>query len=98
MNDRNFKKWKPFNSVVPTKALLKNDTSIEVPSLSKDELEEFEEKLKMSLYLKTKLEITYIENNSYKTITDYVIKLDSLKKNVYLTHKTINFRQICNIK
>ena len=98
MNDRNFKKWKPFNSVVPTKALLKKDETIEVPILSKDELDDFEEKLKMSLYLRSKIEITYIENNTYKTITDYVIKLDSLKKNVYLTNKTINFRQICNIK
>lgn len=98
MNDRNFKKWKPFNSVVPTKALLKKDETIEVPILSKDELDDFEEKLKMSLYLKTKIEITYIENNTYKTIVDYVVKLDSLKKNVYLTNKTINFRQICNIK
>lgn len=98
MNDRNFKKWKPFNSVVPTKALLKKDETIEVPIHSKDELEDFEEKLKMSLYLKSKIEITYIENNTYKTINDYVIKLDSLKKNVYLTNKTINFRQICNIK
>ena len=98
MSDREFKKWKPFNSVVPTKALLKNDNPVEIPIHSKDELEDFEEKLKNSLYLKSKIEITYIENNTYKTIIDYVVKLDPLKKNVYLTHKTINFRQICNIK
>ena len=98
MSDRDFKKWKPFNSVVPTKALLKRDDTIEVPILSKDELEDFEEKLKNSLYLKSKIEITYIEDNTYKTIKDYVVKLDSLKKTVYLSKKTINFRQICKIK
>lgn len=98
MNDRNFKKWKPFNSVISTKSLLDKCDHLEVPVHSKDELEDFEEKLKMSLYLKSKIEITYIENNTYKTIVDYVVKLDPLKKNVYLTNKTINFRQICNIK
>ena len=98
MSERDFKKWKPFNSVVSTKALLKNDKPIEVPIHSKDELDDFEEKLKNSLYLKSKIEITYIENNTYKTINDYVTKLDPLKKTVYLTNKTINFRQICNIK
>ena len=98
MSDRNFKKWKPFNSVVPTKALLKQGNAIEVPIHSKDELEDFEEKLKNSLYLKSKIKITYIEDNTYKVIEDYVIKLDPLKKTVHLSKKTINFRQICDIR
>lgn len=98
MNDRDFKKWKPFNSVVPARELLRKNDTLEIPILSKDELDDFEEKLKTSLYLKSKIELTYIENNKLCTINDYVIKLDPLKKNIYFKSKTINFRQICNIK
>ena len=98
MSERDFKKWKPFNSVVPSSELLRSEEHIEAPVLSKDELEDFEEKLKASLYLKSEIELTYIENNKIHTLKDYVIKLDPLKKNVYLKTKVINFRQICNIK
>lgn len=98
MNDRDYKKWKPFNSVVPAKELLKKDDTIEIPTLSKDELEEFEEKLKTSLYLKSKITLSYIEKNKIYTLTDYVTRLDPLKKNVYFKTKNINFRQIINIK
>ena len=38
----------------------------------------------MSDYLKSQIELTYIENNKLYTIKDCVIKLDPLKKNVYL--------------
>ena len=98
MSDRDFKKWKPFNSVVPAKELLKREDHFEVPTHSKDEILEFEEKLKTSMYLKSLLEITYIENNKLYTIKDYVIRLDPLKKNIYIKNKVINFRQIYKIK
>lgn len=96
--NRDLKKWKPFNSVVPASELLKNVEVVEKPILSKDEIIEFEEKLKTSLYLKTQIKITYIDGNKIKEITDYVVSLDPLKKNVHLKSRTINFRQICNIK
>lgn len=97
-NERDTKKWRPFNSVVPSRELLKRDIELEVPTLSKDEIMEFEEKLKTSMYQRHKIEITFIENNKLCKINDYVIKLDPLKKNIYLNSKIINFRQICNIK
>lgn len=96
--DRDFKKWRPFNSVVPSRELLKREINLEVPVLSRDEIMEYEELLKTSMYLKKSLEITYIENNKKYTIIDYVIKLDPLKKNIYFKNRTINFRQICKIK
>ena len=98
MSDRDFKKWKPFNSVVPARELLKKERSIDLPELTEEQLERFEEKLKSSMYLKSKLKIIYIENNEFKSIEDYVVKLDPLKKNIYFKNKKINFRQIYDIK
>ena len=98
MNDRDFKKWRPFNSVVPSKELLKRDKQLDIPILSKDEISDFEEKLKQSLYLKSSITVTYMENNKVRELRDYVIKIDVLKKNIYFKNKVINFRQIINIK
>ena len=98
MNDRGMKKWRPFNAVAPGKELLKREIQIEPPSLSKDEESEYEELLTNSLYTHSKIEITYYEDNQIKVITDHVIKLDSIKKNIYLKNKTINFRQIYRVK
>ena len=98
MNRRDYIKWRPFNSVVSAKDLLERNESASYRELSKDEIMEYEELLKVSLYLKTNLIITYYENGTLKEITDYVIGLDPLKKNVILKSKTINFRQIAKIK
>jgi len=98
VNDRDFKKWRPFNSVVPSKELLKRDKQLDIPILSKDEISDFEEKLKQSLYLKSSITVTYMENNKVRELRDYVIKIDVLKKNIYFKNKVINFRQIINIK
>lgn len=98
MNDRDFKKWRPFNSVIPSRELLKRDEIIDIPNLSKDEIYEFEEKLKTSFYLKLPVEISYIENSKMNTIKDVVTKLDPLKKNIYTKNKIINFRQIFKVK
>lgn len=98
MNSRDEKKWKPFNAVVPARVLLEKDTREQIPTLSKDMVMEFEERLKESMYLKSLLKIYYIENGKRCSINDYVVGLDPLKKNVFLKTKTINFRQIYDIR
>lgn len=92
------KKWRPFNSVVPTKVLLESDEYIPLPSLSEDEIKEAEELLKSSMYTHSKIKITFIENGKLKTILDYVISFDSITKNVFLKTRKINFRQIKRIE
>ncbi len=98
MNNRDYVKWKPFNSVINVKELVTKGEKIEYPELSKDEISIYEEMLKESLYLKKDLLITYIKDGKKLKIRDYVIKLDPYKKNVVLKSTTINFRQIVNIK
>lgn len=98
MNDRGMKKWRPFNAVVPNRELLKKESSISIPLLSKDEISEFEEILKDSLYTHSKIKCFYIENGKEFFLEDYVLKLDPVKKNIYFKNKTLNFRQIHRIE
>jgi len=98
MQDRGMKKWRPFNAVVPGHELKKKETIIPLPDLLEDELIEFEEALKASLYTHTLIKITFIEDNTIKEITDYVIKLDPIRKDVILKKQKINFRQIVKIQ
>lgn len=97
--DRGMKKWKPFNSVVPTSYLLKSNDLVKIPNLSKDQIEEYEELIKDSLYNSSKITILYLDKNSISEITDRVIKIDSITKSIILSNKLkINFRQIYKIK
>lgn len=98
MNDRGMKKWRPFNSVVPNKELLKKNETLKLPSLSIDEINEYEELLLNSLYTHSEVEITYYEKNQIKVVKDYVLHLDSIKKNVHLRTCVINFRQIYKVR
>ena len=98
MKDRGMLKWRPFNSVVPNRELLSEDKIPDKPALSKDELEEYEEILKWSFYTGSNIEITYLEKNKVKSIVDVVLKIDSIKKNIYLNNKILNFRQIYRVK
>lgn len=98
MNDRDFKKWKPFNSVVPSRELLKRPIHHNTPDFNEDIIEEFEEKIKTSYYLKSQINIYYLEKDKVNNITGIVVKIDLLKKNITIDDKTINFRQIIKIK
>lgn len=98
MKDRGMKKWRPFNSVTNAQELLSRPASDEFPNLSKDEIQDFEEILKSSMYTHTKVHISFIEDGSKKSIEDYVARLDPIKKDVILKTRKINFRQIYNVK
>ena len=98
MKDRGMIKWKPFNAVVPSKTLLKDLPKVKKPNLSQDEIENYEEIIKISLYDDTPIEITYLYKNTIKKDIKTVIKLDSINKNIFFKDKTkINFRQIYKI-
>ncbi len=98
MKDRGMIKWRPFNSVVPNRELFSNEKEPDKPALSKDELEEYEEILKWSFYTGSNIEITYLEKNKVKSLVGIVVKIDSIKKNIYLNSKVLNFRQIYRVK
>lgn len=98
MNDRGMKKWRPFNSVASPKELMNKPANFEFPNLSEEEIKEYEELLSQALYTSREVKITYIEKGSKKCIVDYIKELDSIKKDVVLVSKKINFRQIYKIE
>lgn len=98
MTDRGMKKWRPFNAVVSGRELKNKDERETIPDLSANTIAEYEEMLKDSLYTHSNLSIVYIEGGKEKKLYDYVVKLDPIKKDVFLKTKKINFRQIKEIK
>lgn len=92
------KKWKPFNAVVPSSVLKNSTEKVSLPSLSDEEIEEFEELLKSSMYTHSKVKVTYIEDAKKKEIEDFVISIDPIKKDINMRSKKINFRQIVNVQ
>lgn len=99
MKDRKMIKWRPFNSVVPSNELLKKEENIKRPNLSKDEIMEYEEILKFSLYNALQITVVYFNANKISEIKSKVIKIDSLTQNIYFKDGTIiNFRQIYKVK
>lgn len=94
MRDRKNLKWKPFNAVVPGYKL-RNEEILKVPNLSQNEIVEFEETLKSSLYTGEKISVTYLKDNKKITKIKTVKKINSVNKNIYFTDGSIiNFRQI----
>lgn len=98
MNDRGMKKWRPFNAVVPASELLNLKENVPLPNLSSYEIEEYEELLKSSMYTRSKVKITYIENGKIKIVEDYVYTIEPVKKDIFLHSKRINFRQIVKVE
>ena len=97
MNDRGMKKYRPFNSVVPNKELLREERIV-IPELCEDTIKTFEEILKKSLYNSSNIKVKYLYNNKICELIDTVIKLDSITKNIYFKHgKIINFRQLITL-
>ena len=99
MNDRGIKKWNPFNSVVPSSELFKNNKPLKMPNPSESEITYFEELLKESLYTGQRIWIKYINRNKIFEEEKIVKKIDSVNLNIFFLDNTkINFRQIYKIK
>lgn len=98
MKDRGIKKWRGFNAVVPLDDILESSANIKAPEHSIEEIEEYEELLSTSLYTHSKIKVKYIENSRICELEDYVVKIDSIKKDVYFKTNKVNFRQVIEIK
>ncbi len=91
------KKWRPFNSVVPSKEILSLKDTVPLPNLSSYEIEEYEELLKASMYTHSNVKVTYVENGKRVYLEDYVYSIEPIKKDIFFSKKKINFRQIIEI-
>jgi len=99
--DRGFIKWAPFNSVISNKTVLKEiDTKkIEKPLLSKDQVEELNELIIEAYYSKSKVIISFYEQNQIKNISTIITKINTTNNLIELENKKlITFNQIIKIK
>ncbi len=99
MIDRGFIKWMPFNSVIPTQELLKNDLKEDIkPTLFPEEENILNDKIMEAYFSQNKITITFYEHNTIKKITTYITKIYPPTKTIKLTNnKIITFSQIINI-
>lgn len=98
--DRGFIKWQPFNSVVPSKALLSNASNKkeEKPTLFPEKLDILNEQIKEAYYSNSTIYLTYYEKNSLKTIETTIIQINPDMHTLKLeNNKTIAFSQIISI-
>ncbi|HBA37953.1 MAG TPA: hypothetical protein DCY94_04460 [Firmicutes bacterium] len=97
MKDRGMKKWRPFKAISDMEEMFVKPNNCGFPNLSESEIAEYEETLKNAMYVHSQVKITYIEGGSKKCITDFVVELDDVKKDIILKTKKINFRQIYKV-
>ena len=101
--DRGMMKYQPFdsltNSLMMKKELQKNKNKIAMPTLSEDQLEEIDLKIKEAYHNKDVIKISYyFSGNIIKK--DVKIKLiDYVKKQIVLSDNTkIFYKQIVDVK
>ena len=99
--DRKMIKWEPFNSVISSskmiKDVLKEKEKIKKPILSEEQLLLINNQILEHFQTKEQVQITYYENGYINKITEYIKKIDSVNKKVYLTNGYIYFNQIIKI-
>lgn len=101
--DRGFIKWMPFDSVVPTKNLLKSLSSekniMKMPTLSEEQIVSNEENLLRALHNKEEVKIIYFKNNKIYRLTTKLKEIDIISKKIILaSNNHLYFSQIISVK
>lgn len=101
--DRGFIKWMPFDSVVPTKDLLKSLSSekniMKMPTLSEEQIVNNEENLLRSLHNNEEVKIIYFKNNKIYRLTTKLKEIDIISKKIILANNNhLYFSQIISVK
>lgn len=101
MIDRGIIKWQPFNSCFSASNII-NDVNKEknkkiLPTLSEDQLNLLEEKIKDAYNLNLNIILEYFYDGSIKKIYGKIISINLLEKKICFNHKNIYFKQILKI-
>ncbi len=100
--DRGIIKWMPFDSLENSKkiveSILYEKSKIEKPILSKEQIEEIEEKLIEAFYEQEPITLQVYKNGSIKKMTSTILSIDTIYKKIILkNHEKILFNQIIAI-
>ena len=101
--DRGMIKYQPFdsltNSLYMKHELAMKKNKVIKPTLSEDQLEIIDLKIKEAYYNKDNIKIFYYSNNKIISIVDKILKIDNIKKIIVLNNNTkIFYKQIVDVK
>lgn len=95
MHDRGMIKWAPFASVINGTVLLKEiaeeNSRIEKPVLSSDQIEEIEMTIIETYTNKSIVEVIFYQASHYHKITGIITKIDSATKKIMINNKKYLF-------
>lgn len=101
MQDRGYKKWAPFNSVINGKILvnelLKEKTKINKPTLSEDQIEVLNEKIFEAYTNHSKIKLSVFKNMNIIELIGYINNINHIKKCITFNNSYIYLNQIINI-
>jgi hypothetical protein len=101
--ERGIIKWRPFDSVTNTKALLSAETERinikKMPLLSDEQIEELEKQVLFAFYTHKIISIKYYKNNNIYDKNGTIKKIDGINHTITLVdNTTLFFNQIINIQ
>ena len=101
MQDRGYKKWIPFNSVIDGKVLindlLKDKNKVYKPTLSEDQIEILNEKIFEAYTNHIKVKLSIFKNMNITELTGYINNINTIKKYITFNNTHIFLNQIINI-
>ena len=101
MQDRGYKKWAPFNSVMNDKILineiLKNKNKINKPTLSEDQIEFLNEKIFEAYTNHLKVKLSIFKNMNIIELIGYINNINVSKKSITFNNSYIYLNQIVDI-
>lgn len=101
MQDRSYIKWAPFNSLINDKLIVKeilnNQSKLDKPTLSDDQLEFLNEKLFEAYTNHLKVNLSVYQNQKILNLIGFVNNINVNKKYITFNNNHIYFNQILNI-
>lgn len=99
--DRGMIKWQPFNSIIPSKQMIKDilteKTKIKKPLLSDEQIQDIENKLIECYYEKVPIKINYYFQGNILATKGVIKKIDFTYHKIYLNNQVLIFEQIISI-
>ena len=101
MQNRGYKKWAPFSSVIDGKILvnelLKDKAKINKPTLSEDQIIILNEKIFEAYTNHQKIKLSIFKNMNIIELEGFINNINPTKKYITLNNSYIFFNQIINI-
>ena len=101
MQDRGYKKWQPFNSIINgnqiVQEIIKNKTKVIKPTLSEEQIELLNDKIFEAYTNHIKIKLFIFKNMNIIELIGYINNINETKKYITFNNSYIYLNQIINI-